>query len=92
MPRPFVRAALWALPVAISPFASAAQTEVDNDGEALAPVVVTASRFSDTGAQIPGNVTTITRDDIRATPGLSLPDVLATNTGGKIKNKNKNKK
>lgn len=86
MSSPILRAALWALPVAMSPFViapaiAAPQSDGSTGGEPLTPVVVTASRFDGTGAQTPGNVTTITQDDIRATPGLSLPDVLATRAG-----------
>lgn len=45
------------------------------------PVVVTATRFSDTAPNIAANVTVITREDIRNSGANSLPDVLGTQAG-----------
>lgn len=44
-------------------------------------VVVTATRFPRTDPNIPANVSVITREDIRRTPGVSLTDVLKSQTG-----------
>lgn len=45
------------------------------------PVVVTATRFSDTAPNVAANVTVITREDIRNSGANSLPDVLGTQAG-----------
>lgn len=45
------------------------------------PVVVTATRFSDTEAGVAANISIITRQDIRNTPAQNLPDVLSARAG-----------
>lgn len=44
-------------------------------------VVVTASRFAESGANAAANVSTITREDIAASPALSIPELLKDRAG-----------
>lgn len=46
-----------------------------------ATIVVTASRFFASDRTVAAHVTTLTREDIAATPAASLPDLLATRAG-----------
>lgn len=71
-----LRAAVCALPACLLLPASHLRAE-----EVMAPVVVTATRFADPDPRIPANISVITRDDIRTTPALNLPDLLATRAG-----------
>jgi iron complex outermembrane receptor protein len=48
-------------------------------------VVVTASRFEQSAQAMAANVTVITREDIRAMPGLSVPDVLRMAAGADVR-------
>jgi len=47
----------------------------------LQPVVVTASRFSETDPALPAHISVISRDEIRAAPALNLPDLLRSRAG-----------
>ncbi|HNH90976.1 TonB-dependent receptor [Accumulibacter sp.] len=47
----------------------------------LAPVVVTATRFSEADPRIAANISIISRQDIRNMPTQNLPDVLRTHAG-----------
>ncbi|WP_334157034.1 TonB-dependent receptor [Oryzomicrobium sp.] len=77
MSSPILRAAICALPASLSLIAGTVRA----DDEILSPVVVTATRFATPDPRIPANISVITKEDIRNTPGLSLPDVLATRAG-----------
>ena len=44
-------------------------------------VVVTASRFPDPGSRAPANVSSISREEIAASPSLSIPDLLKSHAG-----------
>jgi iron complex outermembrane receptor protein len=46
-----------------------------------ATVIVTATRFADSDPRIPATISVITRDDIRRSPALGLPEVLNTVAG-----------
>lgn len=56
-------------------------TVVDAADQRLDSVVVTASRFRETNPGVAGNISIITRQDIRDTPAQNLPDVLAARMG-----------
>lgn len=56
-------------------FAATAQTPDD------ATVVVTATRFSAADPRIPATISVITREEIRTSPALNLPDLLRTRAG-----------
>jgi len=53
-----------------------AETEYEFD-----EVVVTATRFAEADPSIPANISVITRQDIRSTPAMNLPDLLRTRAG-----------
>ena len=48
-------------------------------------VVVTATRFAEASPRAPANISVITRDDIRNTPNLSLPNVLQQSAGIEVR-------
>lgn len=81
MSSPILRAAICALPASLSLIAGTVRA----DDEILSPVVVTATRFATPDPRIPANISVITKEDIRNTPGLSLPDVLATRAGVNVR-------
>ena len=64
----------------ISSYALAIETVTTNE------VTVTATRFPETEPRTPGNFSIITQQDIRSTPGISIPDVLKTRAGIKVSN------
>lgn len=47
----------------------------------LDPIVVTATRFAEQAPAVPGNVTIISRDDIRTSPARNIPDLLKNSAG-----------
>jgi iron complex outermembrane receptor protein len=47
----------------------------------LDEVVITATRFAEADPAIPANISVITRQDIRSTPAMNLPDLLRTRAG-----------
>lgn len=47
----------------------------------LDEVVVTATRFAEASPAIPAHISIITRQDIRSTPAMNLPDLLKTRAG-----------
>jgi iron complex outermembrane receptor protein len=65
-----------ALVLALSTFCSATTLAADE-----AEVIVTASRFDQADPRVPANISVITREDIRNTPALGLPDLLKTRAG-----------
>jgi iron complex outermembrane receptor protein len=75
MSHPYLRTAVAV--AVINPFiiftAGAAEDE--------AAVIVTATRFAAADPRVPANISVITRDDIRNTPALDLPDVLKARAG-----------
>lgn len=50
-------------------------------GYQLDDIVVTATRFADADPRIPANISVITRQEIRSTPAMNLPDLLGTRAG-----------
>ncbi len=60
--------------------ASFSQPVFAADSEA-ATVIVTASRFAETEPRLPANISVITREDIRSSPLLSLPELLSARAG-----------
>lgn len=72
-----IRLSRTAITVALSIAFQSAFAAPDDE----AAVVVTASRFHATDRTVPAHVTTLTRDDIAATPVANLPDLLATRAG-----------
>lgn len=68
-----------ALAVACGLALSGAQMARADDG--VEPVVVTATRFQQSSAAVPANVSVITRQDILAMPGQSVPDILKSVAG-----------
>lgn len=71
---PFTQRA--ALALALSALCSATTRAADE-----AMVVVTASRFDQADPRVPANISVITREDIRDTPALGLPDILKARAG-----------
>ncbi|HEX5538727.1 MAG TPA: TonB-dependent receptor, partial [Methylophilaceae bacterium] len=49
-------------------------------------VVVTATRFPESRPRTPGNISIITREDIKNSPALSIPDLLKTQAGINVSN------
>lgn len=66
---------LAAILSALSPLASAADNEIPGE------IVVTATRFKDTYADKPVNVTVITSDDINKSSARTLPELLSEQSG-----------
>jgi iron complex outermembrane receptor protein len=46
-----------------------------------ATIVVTATRFAAADPRVPANISVVSREDIRSTPALDLPDILKTRAG-----------
>ena len=63
---------------------SASTVSADSNDEAA--VIVTATRFSDTGLHVPALVSTITREQIRRTPASDLPSILKAHAGVDVRN------
>jgi iron complex outermembrane recepter protein len=52
----------------------------DNDAQ-TDEVIVTATRFSESNPAIPANITVISKEEIQATPAISIADILSTRAG-----------
>jgi iron complex outermembrane receptor protein len=60
--------------------ASLSQPVFSADTEAP-EVIVSASRFAEASTLAPANITVISREEIRSTPAMNLPDLLRSQTG-----------
>ena len=62
-------------PLAILPALALSATLAQAEAQ-LDQVVVTATRFAEQAPAVPGNVTIISREDIRTSPARNIPDLL----------------
>lgn len=72
--------------VALAGLCTALSTHVAAADTALAPVVVTGSRFETPQSDVPASLTVIDGDELRAYPAFSLPDLLRTHAGIQVRN------
>lgn len=57
-----------------------------NETQSMEDIVVSATRFPETAPPIASNISIISRESIRNTPAISIPDVLRTRSGINVSN------
>ena len=77
-----IRGGVWWIILLLLLVASAAAAAEDT--LSLDEVVVTATRYGEQAADVPANVTVITRDDIAASTAQSIPELLLTAPGVQV--------